>query len=58
MMMRSRTKSPQAFRVFQAKCLIFDVEGGTMPLSFKQANACLSEPFFCSAAATVPAGLD
>jgi hypothetical protein len=27
-------------------------------LSLKQANACLSEPYFYSAAATVPAGLD
>jgi hypothetical protein len=27
-------------------------------LSLKQANACLSERYFCSAAATVPAGLD
>jgi len=27
-------------------------------LILKQANACLPEPYFCSAAATVPAGLD
>ena len=35
------------------------VAGGVLAyLVLKQANACLSEPYFCGAAATEPAGLD
>jgi hypothetical protein len=33
-------------------------QNGLTELILKQANACLSEPYFYSAAATVPAGLD